>query len=355
MRISSCLAFTVIAILATATLRAAENEFGPVKTIHIGGTGRWDYISCDPETHHLFVPRSDHTQIIDPADGKVLADIPDTQGCHGVAISPEAGRGFVSDSKGVTVFDLKTLQPLGVIAAGSGPDAITYDPANKMVVVMCGRGQEASLIDATAPIESAKAVHVALGGRPEAGVSDGKGRVYINLESTSEIAVVDPKEGKVTDRWKIDGGDGPSGLAIDVAHHRLFSGCHNRVMAIIDTETGKTIATVPIGNGVDACAFDAGTGAAFASCGDSTVTMIKETSPGKFEGTTIKTIPGARTMTVDPSTHTLYLPTAEMMPATQPAAGAGGGGGGNGGGGGGRRGQMKPDSFMIVVVPPAAP
>jgi DNA-binding beta-propeller fold protein YncE len=349
MRTLALLGCSIIAILLAATCLAADGDYGQVKTIHIGGAGRWDYISCDPETHHLFVPRSDHTQIIDPDQGKVLADIPDTQGCHGVAISPETGHGFVSDSKGVTVFDLKTLQPLGVIAAGSGPDAITYDPASKMVVVMCGRGQEASLIDATAPIDSAKAVHVSLGGRPEAGVADGAGRVYINLESTSEIAVVDPKQGKVVDRWKIDGGDSPSGLAIDAVHHRLFSGCHNRVMAIIDTETGKTIGTVPIGNGVDACAFDPGTGEAFASCGDSTVTMVKETSPGKFEGTTIKTVPAARTMTVDPSTHTLYLPTAEMAPASQPTTAPSGGGFG-----GGRRGQMKPDSFMIVVVPRTA-
>jgi len=339
--------FTVLSCLAALLVCCGVSrgaDLAVVKTIHIGGQGRWDYISCDPETHHLFVPRSDHTQIIDPVEGKVIADIPDTQGSHGVALSPETGRGFISDGKGVTVFDLKTLKPLGTIATGQGADAISYDPATKNVVVMCGRGQEASLIDATAPIESAKAVHVPLNGRPEAGVADDKGRIYINIESTSEIAVVDSKEAKVTARWKIEGGDGPSGLAIDVANHRLFSGCHNKVMAIIDTETGKTIATVPIGSGVDACAFDPGTGEAYASCGDGTITVVKETSPGKFEGATVKTLPGARTMTVDTSTHTIYLPDAEMQPTTQPA-------GGNGGGGGGRqRGQMKPDSFMIVVV-----
>jgi len=321
------------------SVRAADLAVS--KTIHIGGTGRWDYISCDPATHHLFIPRSDHTQIIDPEKGTVLADIPDTRGSHGVAIASDAGRGFISDAGGVTVFDLNTLKPLGTIETGQGADAISYDPSNKSVIVMCGRGQEASVIDAAAPIDSAKAVHVPLGGRPEAGVADGKGHVYINIESTSEIAVVDPKSGQVAARWKIDGGEEPSGLAIDVEHHRLFSGCHNKVMAIIDTETGKTITTVPIGNGVDACAFDPGTGEAYASCGDGTITVVKETAPGKFETSTVKTQPGARTMCVDPSTHTLYLPDAEMLPATQPAAGGGGRGG---------RGQMKPDSFMVIVV-----
>jgi len=339
-RISSILA-VLCAALMTAPVGYAD-DLHVTKTIHIGGTGRWDYISCDPQTHRLFVPRSDHTQIIDPDQGKVLADIPDTRGGHGVAIAPQAQRGFISDAAGVTVFDLNSLKPLGAIATGQGADAICFDPASKSVIVMCGRGEEASIIDAASPIETAKATHVPLGGRPEAGVADGKGHVYINIESTSEIAVVDPKEGKVTARWKIEGGEEPSGLAIDVEHHRLFSGCHNKVMAIIDTETGKTITTVPIGNGVDACAFDPGSGEAYASCGDGTVTVVKETSPGKFDTSTVKTQPGARTMTVDTSTHTLYLPDAEMIPATQPATGEGRGGRG--------RGQMKPDSFMVIVV-----
>ena len=344
MRQSRLACLSALGILFTFAGAVRAGDYSVTKTIHIGGTGRWDYITCDPETHRLFIPRSDHTQIIDPVEGKVLADITDTRGSHGVAIAPEAGRGFISDASGATVFDLTSLKPIGTVATGQGADAICYDPASKSVIVMCGRGQEASIIDAAAPMESAKATHVPLGGRPEAGVADGKGHVYINIESTSEIAVVDPKEGKVTARWKIDGGEEPSGLAIDIANHRLFSGCHNKVMAIIDTETGKTITTVPIGSGVDACAFDPGTGEAFASCGDGTVTVVKETSPGKFEGSTVKTQQGARTMTVDPSTHTLYLPDAEMLPATQPAAGGGGGGGGR------QRGQMKPDSFMVIVV-----
>src|SRR5262249_53514343 len=146
------------------------------------------------------------------------------------------------------------------IAAGTGPDAITYDPASKCVVVMNGRGQSASLIDSAAAIDSAKSTEIKLGGRPEAGVADGAGRVFINIESTSEIAVIDSAKKEVAARWKIDGGEEPSGLAIDIAHHRLFSGCHNQKMAVIDTETGKTIATVAIGSGVDACAYDPGTG-----------------------------------------------------------------------------------------------
>jgi DNA-binding beta-propeller fold protein YncE len=326
-------------------------DYAVSKTIHIGGAGGWDYISCDPTTHHLFFPRQSHTQIVDASTGEVIGDIPDTQGSHGVAIAPDANRGFVSDRSGVTVFDLKTLKPLGTIAAGTGADAIIFDPASKCVVVMNGRSHNASFIDSAADISTAKATNVELDGRPEFAAADGKGKVFINIEDKSEIAEIDSDKKAVIATWKIDGGEEPSGLAIDAEHHHLFAGCHNKVMAILDTETGKTIATVPIGSGVDACAFDPGAGLAFASCGDGTVTAIKETSPGKFEGATIQTRPGARTMTVDTSTHILYLPAAEMEPATQPANGANGGGGG----GGGRRGRMKPDSFMLIVVSPGIP
>jgi hypothetical protein len=160
-----CLSALSVLFAIAGTVRAGD--FSVTKTIHIGGTGRWDYISCDPETHRLFIPRSDHTQIIDPAEGKVLADIPDTRGSHGVAIAPEAARGFISDASGATVFDLKTLKPIGTVATGQGADAICYDPASKSVIVMCGRGQEASIIDAAAPMESAKATTSRLAAGPK--------------------------------------------------------------------------------------------------------------------------------------------------------------------------------------------
>jgi DNA-binding beta-propeller fold protein YncE len=320
---------------------AAESESGGykvVRTMHVGGMGRWDYVTLDNAGKRLFVTRSDHTQVLDCSDGHVLAEISDTPSSHGVALAEDAGRGFISDGHGVTVFDLKTLKPLGTIEAGKGSDAIIYDPASKCVVVMNGRSNDASFIDAGAEIGSAKATNVPLGGRPEFAAADGNGRVFINLEDKSEIAVLDSAAKKVVETWKIDGGEGPSGLALDVEGHRLFAGCHNKVMAVVDSQTGKTLGTVPIGSGVDACAFNPQTKEAFASCGDETLTVIKESSPGKFEATqTVKTPRGARTMALDPATQTLYLPTAEFEPA-QP---------------GQRRPTAKPDTFMIVVVAPA--
>jgi DNA-binding beta-propeller fold protein YncE len=333
----------------SSTPAAADTPDGAYhveKTIHIGGIGGWDYITIDPQTHRLFFTRQTHTQVLDPVTGQILADIPNTTRCHGVALAPAVERGYVSDSDGVTVFDLKTLKTLGTIAAGTGSDGIIYDPASQCVVVINGRSQDASFIDTTVPIESAKAINVPLGGRPEFAASDGKGRVYVNIESTSEVVVIDSKTFKAIARWNIGNGENPSGLAIDPAHHLLFSGCHNQTMAIIDTQTGKTIANIPIGTGIDACGFDPAIGEAFASCGDGTLTVVKETSSGQFTATTVKTLPGARTMTLDAATDTIYLPDALPATTTQPAATQPA----TYGGGRYRRTRFKPDSFMMIVV-----
>jgi DNA-binding beta-propeller fold protein YncE len=277
--------------------------------------------------------------VIDTQSGKVVADLKDTPGVHGVALAPDVNRGFTSNGRAdnVSIFDLKTNQPLGNIATGKNPDAIMYDPFSKTILAFNGRSDDVTVIDAdAAPGSKAKAT-IALGGKPELAASDNAGHVYINLENKSEVAVIDTKDWKVTDHWKIEGGEEPSGLALDAEHHRLFAGCGgNNVMAILDTQSGKTLATLPIGKGVDGCGFDPGTGEAFASCGDGTLTVIKETSTGKFEVTQkVETRRGARTMCVDPTTHTIFLPTAEFPPQQPNEKG---------------RPQPKPDSFMIVVV-----
>jgi DNA-binding beta-propeller fold protein YncE len=319
---------------------AGAGPWSVVKTLHVGGDGRWDYVTIDPASKLLYVPRSTHTQIIKADTGEVVGDLKDTAGVHGVALVPDLNRGFTSNgrSNNVTVFDLKTMQPLGNVPTGQNPDAIMYDPASKRAIAFNGRSNDATVIvaDGDPAAKETVAATIPLGGKPESAVSDGAGHVYVNLEDKSSIAAIDTRSMKVTATWKIEGGEEPSGLALDVAHHRLFAGCGgNQVMAVLDAESGKTLATLPIGKNVDYCAFDPGTGEAFASCGDGTLTVAKETAPGKFEVVqVVRTAPGARTMAIDPTTHTLYLPTAEF---DKPA-------------GGGGRPQTKPNSFMIVVV-----
>jgi DNA-binding beta-propeller fold protein YncE len=318
---------------------APSPNYQVTDTFKVGGDGRWDYVNVDPASHLLFVTRQTHTQIIREQTGVVVADLKDTPGAHGVAVASELNRGFVSDGKGntVTVFDLKTFVVLDTVKTGQNPDSIIYDPASKMVFAFDGKSNDATVIDAAAaPDHSETKPAIALDGKPEFAAADGQGHVYVNIEDKSEVQVISTVTMKVTETWKIEGGQGPSGMAIDPTGHHLFCGCDdNQVMAVIDTQTGKTLGTVPIGKNVDACAFDPMTGEAFASCGDGTLTVVKETSPGKFEAVeVVKTRPGARTMGLDPVTDTIYLPTAEF---DTPAADE-------------RRPNPKAGTFMIVVV-----
>ena len=342
------LGLTLPAVAGAETPTAPETSHPAVQgyhvsqTLKIGGEGRWDYVTIDPKTQLLYVPRQTHVQIIKAQSGEVIGDLKDTAGVHGVALVPAVNRGFASNgqSNNVTVFDLTTRLALGTVPAGQKPDAIIYDPASNKVLCFNGKSLDVTVIDPDVDLsKKAAAVNIPLGGAPEFAASDEAGHVYVNLEDKSSVVALDVKAQKVTATWKIEGGEEPTGLAIDIAHHRLFSGCHNDVMAVLDTETGKTLATVPIGKGVDACAFDPSTGEAFASCGDGTLTVIKETSPGKFAVTqTVQTARGARTMALDPATHMIYLPTAEFPQTTS----------------GSGRPNAKPDSFKIVVVSPGS-
>lgn len=347
---ASILVAVVLGLCLTWVARAAEPAAAPAaggaqggyhiaKVFNLGGEGRWDYATVDPAAKRLYLSRQTHVQVVDTDSGKLVADLPDTPGVHGIAIAPDLDRFFTSNGQGnsVTAFDRKTNKALGTTPAGQNPDAILYDPASKRVFAFNGRSRDATVIDPAAKDGSPAPARIPLDAKPEFGVSDGAGHVYVNLEDKSSVAVIDTKTMKVTDVWKIEGGEGPSGLAIDLEHHRLFSGCGgNQVMAVLDAKTGKTLATVPIGKGVDACAFDPGTGEAFASCGDGTLTVAKETAPGKYEVVqTVQTRRGAKTMALDPTTHTVYLPTAEF-----PDQAAGGGG----------RPAPKPGTFAVVVV-----
>jgi DNA-binding beta-propeller fold protein YncE len=258
--------------------------------------------------------------VIDLGRDSVVGDIPNTLGIHGVALAPELNRGFTSNGRdsSVTIFDYKTLAPIAVVKIpGRNPDAILYDPATKRVFTFNGGTSNATAIDATNGIVVGT---VDLGGKPETAVSDG-GKVYANIEDKSEIAVFDPKTLAVLARWPLAPCEEPSGLAIDRVHQRLFAGCGNKTMAVVDMRTGKVVATPAVGSGVDAAGFDPGTQLAFTSNGEGTITVVHEDTPDKY--TVVETVPtqrGARTMAVNPKTHRLYTVTAEFGPAPAPTA-----------------------------------
>jgi DNA-binding beta-propeller fold protein YncE len=314
----------------------SQTNWAVTKTIPVGGQGSWDYLTVDPQTHRLFVPRSTHTLVIDAESGKTLGDIPGQKNAHGVAIVPQAGRGFISDGGGdgaIIIFDLKTYATLGKIAAQPDADGIIYDPSVGRVLVVSGdKGVLMSFKPDIDPANGKIDEPIALGGAPEFLASDGNGKIYINLEDKDNVAVVDFKARKVIAHWPVTPGGAPVGMAIDTKTHRLFIGCRKpQKMIVMSTEDGKVLSDLPIGAGVDATKFDAGQ--AFASCRDGSLAVASETSPGKFEIVqTVKTPTGARTMGIDPTTHTIYLPTAEFEPATT------------------GRPAMKPNTFMIVVV-----
>jgi YVTN family beta-propeller protein len=291
-----------------------------IRKIPIAGTGGWDYLNEDSDTGRLFISRGTHIQALDLALGLVTGDIPDTQGVHGVALAPEFGRGFTSNggTASVTIFDLKTLAKIGEAKTDPGTDAIIYDPASKRVFTMNGRSGTATAIDAAT---GAVAGSIALGGRPEFPAADAAGHVYVNLEDKSEVVELDSQKLTVLNTWPAAPCESPSGMAIDREHRRLIIGCHNKLMAIMDADSGKVVTTVPIGSGVDANRFDPGTQLAFSSNGDGTLTIVHEDTPDSFKLLdNIATQQGARTMEVDLATHHVFLVTASYGPAPAPTA-----------------------------------
>jgi DNA-binding beta-propeller fold protein YncE len=342
-----------LAILATSSARAqsaasATNDAGPYhvsQIFHVGGEGGWDYITVDPVNKLLYVPRSTHTMVLDTATGKTVADILGQKRNHGVAFVPAVpagGLGFITDGAdgSVTVFaraSLATFVVLGKVKTADDADGIIYDMASDKVLVACG--DAGVMVPISLPFNPKTGTAdpaVDLGGKPEFLVADGQGRAYINLEDKDQVAVVDTKTMKVVNKWSVAPGGSPVGLSIDPVKRRLFIGCRNpQKLIVMSADDGKVIADLPIGAGVDATRFDGGN--AFASCRDGTLAIARETAPGKFEIIqNVATPKGARTMDVDPTTHAIYLPTAEFGP---PAEGE-------------RRPQPKPGTFMIVVVTP---
>ena len=320
------LAFAVAAVAAPPTYKIVGN-------IRIGGINRTDYTYVDSANHRLYVSHGTTTEVIDTATDKLVGTIPDTQGVHGIAIAVDLGKGYTSNgaTNNVTVFDIATLKTTGKINTGQNPDSIIYEPVTHRVLTFNGKSNDFTIFDArSGEVISAS---VAVGGKPEFSQVDGKGHVYVNIEDKNEIVEINAKDATITKRYSIAPCDGPSGLAIDLAKTKLFSVC-DKVMSVSDPATGKVIATPAIGLGPDGVAFD--DGYAFSANGrDGTVTMVGETSPGKYAPVaTITTKPGAKTISADQKAHKLYLPAWDIGPA--PA--------------GGGRGTPVAESFGIIVL-----
>jgi hypothetical protein len=318
-RSAACFGLVLLRLFLTANgvsaQQAGASGYHLANKVKLGGSGGWDYLEVDPATHRLFISRATHVIVVDPAQGKLIGDIPNTQGVHGIALADEFNKGFTTNGRtsDSTVFDLTSLAVSGTIKTDKDTDAVIYDPFSKRVFTFNGDANTATAIDAA----SAKAVGtIPLGGGPEFGASDRKGNIFVNLEDKSALVKFDAKTLKIENTWPLAPCESPSGLAIDAEHEILIVGCHNKLMAFVDGNSGKVLGTVPIGQGVDANRFDPATGYAFASCGDGTLTIAHEDSPTSFSAVeTIQTQRGARTMAIDYATHDVYLVTADLGPA----------------------------------------
>ena len=309
--------------MALQSAMATEEDYKFLNEIPIGGEGGWDIVTIDSAARRLYLSHATKVVVVDLEKNAVIAEIADTPGVHGFVAVPELQRGFSSNGKEAksSVVDLKTLSTISKVDTGENPDALIYEPRRGEVYIFNHTGKSATVINAkTATVVAA----IPLEGSPEFAVADSAtGRVYCNLEDKSEVAVIDTAKHEVTARWPLSPGEEPTGIALDAAHHRLFATCHNKLMAMLDTGTGKVLATVPIGGGVDGCAFDDQMQLVFASCGEGTTTIAKEEAPEKLSVVqTLKTERGARTIALDPKTHRIYLPTAQFEPTPSPAPGA---------------------------------
>jgi YVTN family beta-propeller protein len=301
---------TAVVFLFCATVPAlAADNYQITKKIPIPGQGGWDYLTVDEGARRLYVSHGTQVEVIDVDSGGVVGKVENTPGVHGIAVAPELGRGFISNGQAatVTIFDLKTLKKIADVPTGKKPDAILFDPATTRVFAFNGGSNSATVIDAK---EGTVAGTVDLGGGPEFAVSDGKGYVFNNLEDEGMVLKIDARKMAVDQRWKVC--DAPSSMAMDRENRRLFIGCRSKVMAVMNADTGKVITTLPIGDHVDATAYDVESKLIFNSNGEGTVTVIRQSSPDEYSVVeTVKTLPRAKTMALDPKTHQLFLSTAE--------------------------------------------
>jgi YVTN family beta-propeller protein len=322
--------FLVIPILTAQS----SSPYRIAHTYPIGGDGSWDYVVSDSPNHRIFVGRQDRVMVVDENTGKLLGEVKGIKGAHGTAIAESTGHGFATsgDDESVVMFDLKTFAPLKRIPAAEDADAIIYDPASKRVFTFNGDANSSTVID---PAAGTQIANIPLGGKPEYGVSAGDGKVYANLTDVSEVVEIDAGNAKVARRWSTEGCKQPVALAIDIAHHRLFSGCRSGVMAISDYQAGKVVATVPIGTGVDGAAYDVGTSDAFASASDGSLTVIHQDSADQYRVIQkMETATGSRNMGLDPVNHRIFIPAAKFGPI--PA--------------GGKRAPVLAGTFEVMVI-----
>jgi DNA-binding beta-propeller fold protein YncE len=322
-------------VLLAAVAANAASSYHLTSTIAIPGPGGWDYVAADSQDRRLYVSHSTVVDVVDLDSDKVIGQITNTNGVHGIAVARDLGRGFISAGRDnqVVIFDLKTLATIGTAKTGTNPDGIVYEPTTHRVFTFNGRSKDATAIDAK---DGTVLGTIDLGGKPEFPVIDGKGDLFVNIEDKNQIDHIDPKNLKVLAEWSIAPAESPSGLAIDTEHHRLFSVCDGKKMVVLNYDSGKVVTMIPIGEGPDAAAYDPGTHTAFSSNGrDGTLTVIKVEGKDHYLPSTVETKKSARTMAIDLKTHKIYLPSAEFEPA--PA-------------GQHQRPAIKPDTFKLLVL-----
>jgi DNA-binding beta-propeller fold protein YncE len=322
--------------LAAAPLFAqSSSPYRITHTYTLGGDGSWDYIVPDPAKHRLFIGRQNRVMVVDEDSGALLGEVTGIQGAHGTALAESTGHGFATsgNDQSVVMFDLNTLKVLGRIPAAEDADAIIYDNASNRVFTFNGDAHSSTVID---PRAGTLIANIPLGGKPEYGASAGDGKVYGNLTDANEVVEIEAKTATVSRRWSTAPCKQPVAMAIDTAHHRLFSGCRSGVMAVSDYQAGKVVATAPIGAGVDGAGYDAASGNAFAAAADGTLTVIHQDAADQYHVVeTIQTAPAARNMGLDPVNHRVFIVSAKFGPA--PAGGRG-------------RGAVLPGSFTLMVI-----
>jgi YVTN family beta-propeller protein len=319
----------------------ASNGYKIIQRIHLEGDGFWDYLNADDATGMLYVSHGKMVHVVDMKTGKNVATITQVNGVHGIAIASEFNKGFISNGadSNVTVFNLKDYSIIEKVpVTGRNPDAILFEPFTKTVITWNGRSSNATVIDA----KTDKVIQtIPLAGKPEAAVSDGKGKVFVNIEDKSEVCMINVRTWKVEQTWSISPGEGPSGLALDNENHRLFSAT-DKLMVVLDAETGKIITTLPTGDRVDGAGFDPGLKRAYSSCGEGVLTVVQEENPNSFKVlANVPTQTGARTISVSAKTHWIYLPTAEFGPTPEKTADNPR-----------PRPSLKPGTFTVLVVEP---
>jgi len=326
---------TLLLAFVASLFGQSSSSYHVTHSYPLGGDGSWDYIVPDPPNHRLFIARQNRVMVVDEDKGTLLGEVTGIQGAHGTALANGTGHGFATSGsdQSVVMFDLTTFKVLGRIPAAEDADAILYDSASNRVFTLNGDAHSSTVID---PKGGTLITNIPLGGKPEYGASAGDGKVYANLTDISEVVEIDAKTATVTQRWSTAPCKQPVSMAIDTAHHRLFSGCRSGLMAVSDYQAGKVVATLPIGMGVDGAGYDATSGNAFASNADGTLTVIHQDTPDQYHvAETVETPQGSRNMGLDPTNHRVFVVSGKFGPA--PAGGRG-------------RGPVLPGSFTLMVI-----